>query len=385
MKDFNIIDKQKKIKSYLILSISFLIMLFLILGINYVRQNKDEPSSSSSDAISSSIDEISSSIIDEASSSSTEAITELNQIERYISNSFKYYNIEDVITNKFIKNEKDISSIENNVCDKNDKLIINNLGQLEYFGANLTSVEQPNTFCSESIISLINISKKIKEKINSFVIAHSDEGESIIRFYLATDKSIYEISENKTPLKAIYNENTNRKILKIYLILNPDNPDCIYYQQTGIIFENEKENYILDKNLESTQIEYKIIPLNTYFQKQSVIARSDNCGGNIESFPSLGININEVLLINREEENNKFVDPITKKELKVKELFSFNDSWLIISSDNNIYLFYELGYVNFGQYKKFEYKLISYENESREYFKSLSIELNNGQKFEYVK
>jgi len=92
----------------------------------------------------------------------------------------------------------------------------------------------------------------------------------------------------------------------------------------------------------------------------------------------LGVNIDRELLTSREE-YNVFNDPKTNKPLKIKEVFDFQKAWLLVTNDNQLYLFAGENYYYFGTVKNIEHKLGLNENNLLE----LSIELTDGQKYNY--
>ncbi|NLA32558.1 MAG: hypothetical protein GX864_01235 [Mollicutes bacterium] len=84
------------------------------------------------------------------------------------------------------------------------------------------------------------------------------------------------------------------------------------------------------------------------------------------------------MLIHREE-NNLFKTPKTNKSLIINEVFDFQKAWLLVTNDNQLYLFAGENYYYFGTVKNIEHKLGLNENNLLE----LSIELTDGQKYNY--
>lgn len=301
-----------------------------------------------------------------------ESLTKLTEIDKYVHSFNRYYNIDKVINEGFLPNTTNMKNIFSDNCEKGDQILIEN-GKLKYIPK---TDEMDEYECKVWYQKLVDSYNDLNEEIVS--IFFNNFSELYYYFSVATKRAVYSMEDdgsNKINKLFSLNEGDNREIESIYPVYE-SSVDCDFLYNIAI-------NY---KNNPNTDLIYtegglpKVKPLKEYYKKESVIYRSDNCGDYFAStkYPSLGVNIDRELLTSREE-YNVFNDPKTNKPLKIKEVFDFQKAWLLVTNDNQLYLFAGENYHYLGTIKNIEHKLgLNGYN-----LLELSIELTNGQKYNY--
>lgn len=391
MEDFEVIEKQKLTKTYINISISLIIIIYLFLGVYYINKSKDEKLSSTNEKESSIINELSSSSEDVISSSEDlisssedikvmpklfDILNLLNESKYYLPS---YYDINSLVKNiyKYIS-QKPSNSISN-ICSVDGQLKITNNGKLkyEYFTYN-----QENEYTDACINDYENVTKYLNENINTKIealaVVWGIDGDLPHTFYFLTENKIYTIDYNyfnqpEEGFVLLYEESSIKKIIEMK------------YFQSGYGINEVVIRYSNDPNYYFIPENGYIYNLSNYYKDHSIIggnAEYDSLGGS--DIHLAGINSDRKMLLSNQD-YDFYSDIMTKKDVIVDKLIEFESGWIVLSEDKQLYYFdYESDYL-FGKVKNFSVQAgdINLENFSKNIF-SLSIELEDGQKLDYI-
>lgn len=301
-----------------------------------------------------------------------ESLTKLTEIDKYVHSFNRYYNIDKVINEEFLPSSIDTKRSFLDNCEKGDQLLIEN-GKLKYIPKTDVMDEYE---CKKWYQKLVDSYNDLNEEIVSIVF--NNFSELYYYFSVATKRAVYSMKDdgsNKINKLFSLSEGDSREIENVYPAAETLG-DCDILYNLAINYKNSQDRDVIYTEGGLT----KIKPLKDYYKKESIVYRSDNCGDYFSStkFPSIGVNIDKELLISRENDNI-FKNPTTNKPLIVNEVFDFQKAWLLVTNDNQLYLFAGESYHNLGTIKNIDKKIGSDGYTLLE----LSIELKNGQKYNY--
>lgn len=302
-----------------------------------------------------------------------ESSTSLTEIDKYVHGFNRYYKIDKQISDNYLLNPLDLKSSFSDKCEKGDQLLIEH-GKLKYIPKTDVMDEYE---CKKTYQSLVDSYNNLNENIVS--IAFNRYTEVYEYFSVATARAIYsgddDYNSNELNKLLALADSDKREIESIYPV-EETLGDCDVSYNLAINYKNSQDRDVIYTEDGLT----KIKPLKDYYKKESIVYRSDNCGDYFSStkFPSIGVNIDKELLISRENDNI-FKNPTTNKPLIVNEVFDFQKAWLLVTNDNQLFLFAGESYHNLGTIKNIDKKIGSDGYTLLE----LSIELKNGQKYNY--
>ena len=376
-------EKNNKILKIIILIIVLVVVLvsFLLIYNKINDDNKKDASSSSS------------------SENKEYPIGSYELLNDFFNSNIEYRDIAIYINNlNSLTNLKDDPSSTTGVCffidNYNDELYLNNNGKLVYRWESEFNINDPSNSeekaCVERVDSHINnINDIFDGTLSYFALDAHDEGDPSI--YLLNNKNeIYEydlfrdVIVGEDLFSRIYTEEANKKIMQIGFVPSYDTTECTSDNNIIIKYANDDSVYLLIYDSDTKL--YSTIDFNQYYEGKTIVSYSNACASTI-SLISYGVDIEKKMLVGEYDDDyytinaKPYVDLNTKQEVIVKKYFMGYLGWVVISQDDQLYFFGDDIY-NYGKIKDFMIDE-SFDN-GNQIIKSISIELVNGQKFNYT-